>query len=1077
MKSALSLKQSWTALILFAVIVPVLTVMAWYGNRLYDEQLNNSLLIERQANEQLRDQIGSEVKRLNTLLINKSDPLSFLVNKTVTPEVLKKINALLELIVEREPAIHGVMLLSRQADIIAVIDHEMGLKGDKIISAEEKRSAAEHWDFAINTEPPEIVIPSLGRTYISSPKHHKDGVIFKMAIPVGQPAKAILIAEFEVEKLWPADDSQGHGIEALMRDYMLDRRGSLVTVINDSAYKPGDIMTHLAIARTALAEEEWTTESSYVGVINQPVFGTLTIIPTLNWALVSEVIVSEITRPILEQLLKLFIFTLSGLAVFIWLALRLASKTIKPIQTICEAIDFAAKGNYQFVPTPSGIHELNDLTISFNSMIKARQSAENSLREREQDLAITLNSIGDAVITTDANSHVTRMNPVAEQLTGWSLQEAQGQPVKTIFPIINASTREPIENPVDKVIATGEIIHLSDHTTLIAKDGTEHQIADSAAPIRNMEDDIMGMVLVFNDVSEQYKLRKKAKKARQQMQNLLDDMQTMVAVLELDGIVNFINTSPLKIAGLVPDDVLNRKLWKSNLFSYDFKLQSVVKNDISNAAAGKAILRDIQVLTLNGLLWMEFSIHPVFNEQGSVIQVVAEGRDVSQRKAAEKRVLHQAHFDTLTGLPNRFLTLDRLSQLLSETQRTNDSVAVLFLDLDDFKKINDTLGHETGDKLLVEAAERLNSVVRDGDTVGRLGGDEFIVLLGGLKSADAARPIAEHLLDRFRNAFKVDGRELMLTISLGIAIYPEDGDNASELLRNADAAMYHSKDLGRNTYSYFTNAMNRDVSRRLALEEQLHGALERGEFTVCYQPQVEISSGKVVGAEALLRWHNPALGDVSPDEFIPITEQNGLIVPIGQFVLTEALTMSAQWHQEYDANFRMSVNISPRQFRDPELVHFIEKAVKQSGVPGEYLELEITEGVLMSAHSYIDDVLNDLNNLGVSIAMDDFGTGYSSLSYLRSYPFDALKIDRSFISDINEDRANRELISAAIAMAHSLNLTVVVEGVERDEQFSYLKELACDYAQGFLLGRPMVAEKMTGLLESLKVGLLGTDHH
>jgi EAL domain-containing protein (putative c-di-GMP-specific phosphodiesterase class I) len=279
--------------------------------------------------------------------------------------------------------------------------------------------------------------------------------------------------------------------------------------------------------------------------------------------------------------------------------------------------------------------------------------------------------------------------------------------------------------------------------------------------------------------------------------------------------------------------------------------------------------------------------------------------------------------------------------------------------------------------------------------------------------------------------------------------------------------MYHAKDIGRNTYSYFTNAMNRNVSRRLSLEEQLHGALDRNEFTVFYQPQIEISSGNIVGTEALLRWHNPALGDITPNEFIPITEQNGLIIPIGKFVLSEALAMCAQWRNVYHDNFRIAVNLSPRQFRDTELVNFIKDIIKKTGLSGKHLELEITEGVLMSAHSYIDEVLNSLKKLGVSISMDDFGTGYSSLNYLRSYPFDVLKIDKTFINDIDKGKDNRELISATIAMAHKLNLKVVAEGVETKEQFTFLKELDCDYAQGFFLGKPMPGEKMTALLESV----------
>jgi len=416
-------------------------------------------------------------------------------------------------------------------------------------------------------------------------------------------------------------------------------------------------------------------------------------------------------------------------------------------------------------------------------------------------------------------------------------------------------------------------------------------------------------------------------------------------------------------------------------------------------------------------------------------------------------------------LPNRFLSLDRLSQLLSEAVRNKDMVAVLFIDLDDFKKINDSLGHETGDNLLIEAAKRLRSVMRSGDTVGRLGGDEFIVLLGGLSEASDALPIAENLLGEFREPFSIDERELMITTSVGIAVYPDDGEDASELLRNADSAMYHSKDLGRNTYSYFTDAMNQQVSRRLALEAQIHGALERNEFSVFYQSKINMLTGKIMGAEALLRWSNPALGNISPIEFIPIAEQTGLIVPIGQYVLTEALEKTVQWQKSYNPDFKIAVNVSPRQFREPGLVPFIDSAINNSGIQGQYLELEITEGVLMSGHSYIDEALAAINDLDISIAMDDFGTGYSSLSYLRSYPFDVLKIDRSFINDITIDLADRELTNAAIAMAHGLNLKVVAEGVETEEQLTLLKKLNCDYGQGYLFSKPVSAEDFTDLLK------------
>jgi len=447
-------------------------------------------------------------------------------------------------------------------------------------------------------------------------------------------------------------------------------------------------------------------------------------------------------------------------------------------------------------------------------------------------------------------------------------------------------------------------------------------------------------------------------------------------------------------------------------------------------------------------------------------------KEIRHRKSAEKELNHLAYFDPLTNLPNRFLAMDRLLQLINEAHRHEKQVAVVFIDLDDFKKINDTLGHDTGDLLLAEAADRLQKTVRSGDTVGRLGGDEFIVLLGELADITDAQPIVEKLLNHLRKAFRIEGRELILSASVGIAVYPDDGLNPLELLRNADSAMYHSKALGRNTYSYFTEAMNKAVSRRVLLEEQMHGALGRGEFRLEYQPQVDVITKKIVGVEALLRWHNPVLDNVSPEEFIPIAEHTGLIVSIGQFVLKEALKMTASWHLEGKHPFTMAVNLSPRQFRDPHLVEFIQESLEQTNVSAESLELEITEGVLMSGYSYIDKALSALSDLGIGIAMDDFGTGYSSLSYLRSYPFDVLKIDRSFVNDITENAADRELINAAIAMAHSLGLKVVAEGVETEGQLALLAEKGCEYAQGYLFSKPVSATEITWMFETSKDGRL-----
>ncbi len=462
------------------------------------------------------------------------------------------------------------------------------------------------------------------------------------------------------------------------------------------------------------------------------------------------------------------------------------------------------------------------------------------------------------------------------------------------------------------------------------------------------------------------------------------------------------------------------------------------------------------------------SSYILINNDYNEVEMFCLDIDMTLRKQFEEKIIHQAHYDALTELPNRFLALDRLTQLFNEAERNDELVAVFFLDLDDFKKVNDTLGHEVGDKVLVETAHRLTSDLRMGDTIGRLGGDEFIVLLSGLSSVKDSQRIAENLLRQFRSPFIIDDREIVLGASIGIAIYPVDAKTPSEILRNADSAMFHAKRQGRNTYEYFTKDMNHDVSKRLTVEEQLYNALDNNEFEVYYQAKIELSTGKIMGAEALLRWDNPVLGKVSPDEFIPIAEQTGFIVPLGQYVLVEALKVTAYWHEKYDSTLHIAVNLSPRQFRNSGLVEFVEMIMQQTGVSSKYLELEVTEGMLMGGHQYIMDTLDSLEQRGITISMDDFGTGYSSLSYLQNYPFSVLKIDRSFINGMMDNAENRELVQAIIAMAHALKLQVVAEGVETREQRDHLKKWGCDYVQGYFFSKPVTADAMSALLKSSK---------
>ena len=766
------------------------------------------------------------------------------------------------------------------------------------------------------------------------------------------------------------------------------------------------------------------------------------------------------TEDVVPRLITVLLVLMAMLALATFLILR---HSLKPIENLSGIIE----NTTDYLPDlPDELLNRKDevglLACHFASLMQRLSISYNNLFKEKEFNQVTLDSIADAVIVVDEKGCIQYMNYVAEKLTGWVIDEAKGQSIKNVFSIIDASTRMLVPNPVDKVLTTGEVVYLSNHTILIARDGTEYHIADSAAPIRKENNKIQGVVLVFNDVTE----RKVAEEKIRTLFQAIEQSPVSVMITDTDANIEYVNSTFEHITGYKSAEVIgqNPRILKSGKTS-DQNYQDMWRTITS----GKAWQGEIVNCKKNGeMYWEHAHIAPVFDDSGTIRNYLAVREDITLRKQQDEKIQYQAHFDALTDLPNRFLALDRLSQLINEAQRNNEFVTVLFLDLDDFKKINDTLGHDTGDKLLIEAATRLRSGVRDGDTVGRLGGDEFIILLGGVSDVSDTRPVVENLLNRFRYAFKIDGRELMITASVGISVYPSDGSTSSELLRNADSAMYHSKEEGRNTYSYFTDAMNQGVSRRLALEEQMHGALDRGEFYVYYQPKVDISSRNIVGVEALLRWRNPVLGEVTPDELIPIAEQTGLIVQIGQFVLTKALEMTAIWQQKYEQPFTIAVNLSPSQFRDSNLITFIKEAIAQFGASDESLELEITEGVLMSGHTHIDIALADMHDLGIILSMDDFGTGYSSLSYLRKYPFDVLKIDRSFINDITEDLADRELVNAAIAMAHSLGLKVVAEGVETEEQLALLSAQGCEIAQGYLFSKPVSSEEITRMLVSAK---------
>jgi len=455
------------------------------------------------------------------------------------------------------------------------------------------------------------------------------------------------------------------------------------------------------------------------------------------------------------------------------------------------------------------------------------------------------------------------------------------------------------------------------------------------------------------------------------------------------------------------------------------------------------------------LLWFETTSRPIANSaKGGIDEIVSVSRDISERRRAEEQIEYQAYHDALTGLPNQLLFRDRLTIALAHAKRQQKPLAVMFLDLDRFKLVNDTLGHSLGDELLRAVASRLRSVLREGDTIARMGGDEFTVLLGDLRSADDAAKTAQKLLDTVAQPVPIEGHELYVTTSIGIALYPNDGDTAEALLKNADTAMYRAKDSGRSSYRLCTRAMNSRAAERLSVENALRRALEREELVLYYQPLVRLETREVAGMEALLRWNRPGHGIVLPATFIGIAEETRMIVPIGEWVLREACRQAKAWQQSRYPSLRMAVNLSPRQFQQSDLRDVVTGALDESGLDPAFLELEITEGTAMFQTDRTIAMLAELRELGVRIALDDFGTGHSALSYLRQFPIDRVKIDREFTQEIDTSRSNRAIVSAIVAMAHGLDLAVTAEGVETEAQVSFLQEQKCEEVQGFLFGRP-----------------------
>jgi len=667
-----------------------------------------------------------------------------------------------------------------------------------------------------------------------------------------------------------------------------------------------------------------------------------------------------------------------------------------------------------------------------------------------------LDASDDAIYLIDrADLRFVDGNEAACRSLGYSRAELLGMGPLAIQPLLSEAE---LTRLFDRILAdprhAGRIETLHQH-----KDGSHFSVEVTYRAFRS-EGRAM-LVAVARDISA----RKRAEASLRLAQRALEATANGIVITDCakpDNPIVYVNPSFERITGYTAAEAVGRNC--RFLHGQD-------RYQPGTAMLRQAVLdrQEVRVVLRNyrkdgSLFWNELYMAPVSDEDGVVSHFVGVQNDITERKKAEEDLRHMATHDALTGLPNRTLLHDRIGQAIGYAERTRGEVAILFIDIDRFKNINDSLGHAAGDRLIVTLARRLRESVRKVDTVARVGGDEFVIVLTdivresdvGLVLAGLCAAIAEPVL--------VEGQELSVTASIGVGLYPRDGQDVSSLLKNADTAMYRAKDAGRGTYRYYTQGMNADAADRLRLENDLRNAIKGDELTVHYQPQVDAETGAIVGAEALLRWRHPQRGMISPAEFIPLAEESGLIVAIGEWVLRRVCAQYREWRGAGLPGLRVAVNLSPRQFRQSDLVGMIGAILADYDLAADWLELEITEGSLMHDPEAVTEQLGELHELGIRLSVDDFGTGYSSLAYLKRFPLDVIKIDRSFVTDIETNRDSAAIASAVVTLAHGLGLSVVAEGVETASQSAYLRGLGCDIAQGYLFGRPMPPEAFAALI-------------
>jgi diguanylate cyclase (GGDEF)-like protein/PAS domain S-box-containing protein len=696
--------------------------------------------------------------------------------------------------------------------------------------------------------------------------------------------------------------------------------------------------------------------------------------------------------------------------------------------------------------------------------ITERTRIEEMLKKSEEQMRSLLMSTGEAIYGIDLDGNCTFANDACAWTLGYSdASELLGKNMHELahHSHANGNHYPQEECQIYQAFRMGNGTHVSDEV-FWRPNGESFPVEYHSEPIIQ-DGKVTGAVVSFSDISE----RKRAEERLLLSDRVFRNTSEAIIITTPNGEIIEVNPAFEDITGWKRDEIIgqNPRIMKSD--RQDPSFYKTMWQHIHKHGWWSGEIWDRKKSGEEYPKWL--TINAVKDADKKITHYIGIFSDISKAKATEQQLQQMAFYDTLTGLPNRTLCRERMEQELKNARRQNSKVALLFLDLDRFKDINDSLGHSAGDLLLVQAAQRLRHCVRETDTVARLGGDEFNVILGGIENPQASQRIAEKIIECMADPFIIQGHEINMGASIGISLYPDNGTDYDTLSKSADTAMYKAKEAGRNTYRFFTDELQAAIKRRLLLEKELRiGLRQDNGLSLHYQPKVNMQTGHIVGMEALLRWNHPKLGTISPSEIIPIAEDTGLILLLGEWVLNQACQQNATWIRNGHMPVRMAVNLSNRQFEQKGLAESIQSILKHTGLDPEHLELEITESMVMRDADKAIVALNRLRQLGIQIAMDDFGTGYSSLSYLKQLPIHSLKIDKSFVDDIGKSDDAATIASTIISMAGRLGVKVVAEGIETKEQMEYLRNEGCDEMQGYYYSRPLPASDFIRLLDEQK---------